>query len=83
MRYQIVITKRAKKDIDKLDVVANKRLKRFLLKFVLDPLKQSKKLADSKIGQFRYRVGDHRVIFDIEKNKLIILRVGHRGDIYR
>lgn len=83
MRYQISITKRAKKDIDKLDVVAKKRLKRSLIKLLNDPIKQSKKLIDPKIGQYRFRVGDHRIIFDLDSNKIVILRVGHRREIYK
>ena len=83
MSYQIIITKRAKKDIDKLDVVAKKRLKKALLKLGEEPIKLSKKLIDLKIGQYRYRIGDYRIIFDLDSNKLIILRVGHRREIYR
>ena len=34
---------------------------------------------------FRLRVGDWRVVYDVEGDRLIILvmRVGHRGDVYR
>jgi len=83
MTYQIIIAKRAKKDIDKLDVVAKKRLKLALLKLKEEPIKLSKKLIDLKIGQYRYRIGDYRIIFDLDGNKIIILRVGHRREIYR
>ena len=83
MTYQIIIAKRAKKDIDKLDVVAKKRLKLALLKLKEEPIKLSKKLIDLKIGQYRYRIGDYRIIFDFDGNKIIILRVGHRREIYR
>ncbi len=40
-------------------------------------------LTSIEIGQRRFRIGDYRVVFDIEENKLIILRVGHRKDIYK
>ncbi|MBC8254135.1 MAG: type II toxin-antitoxin system RelE/ParE family toxin [Ardenticatenia bacterium] len=40
-------------------------------------------MTDSKLGTYRFRVGDYRVIFDVEDDKVIILRVGHRRDIYR
>lgn len=83
MAYSIIITKRAKKDIDRLDVVAKKRLKRALIKLLNDPIKQSKKLIDLKIGQYRFRVGDHRIIFDLDGNEIVILRVDHRREIYR
>jgi len=83
MQYQILITKKAKKDIDKLDIVAKKRLKRSLIKLLDDPIKQSKKLIDPKIGQYRFRVGAHRIIFDLDGKKIVILRVGHRREIYQ
>ena len=31
---------------------------------------------------YRYRFGDYRVIFDWEVNSILILKVGHRRDIY-
>ncbi len=83
MAHQITITKRAKKDIDKLDVVAKKRLKKALLSLQIDPLSQSKKLIDSRLGRYRYRIGDYRVIYDLNDDEIIILRVGHRREIYR
>jgi len=41
------------------------------------------KLADTSLGQWRFRIGDYRVICDMSKNKLVVLKVGHRKDIYR
>jgi mRNA interferase RelE/StbE len=41
------------------------------------------KLMDKALGQYRYRIGDYRIIFDIEKDNIIILRIGHRREIYR
>ena len=34
---------------------------------------------------YRFRVGDYRIIFDIEKSKLMILimQIGHRKNIYK
>ena len=40
-------------------------------------------LNDSRIGSYRFRIGNYRVIFDIKEDQIIILRVGHRGRIYR
>lgn len=34
-------------------------------------------------GCFRYRFGDYRVIYTIVKNEILILRIGHRREIYR
>lgn len=83
MKYQLLYTKKAIKDIEKLDKVVKKRIKIALESFCDDPLTVSKKLVNSKIGSYRFRVGDWRIVFDLERNNIIILRVGHRREIYR
>ena len=42
-------------------------------------------LKDKMLGDFRFRVGDYRIIFDLDlkHNKIIVLAVGHRKDIYK
>jgi mRNA interferase RelE/StbE len=53
------------------------------LRFEEDPLIHAEKLIDSRFGTYRFRVGAYRVIFDLEGNDLVVLRVGHRKEIYR
>ncbi len=36
-----------------------------------------------KIGTYRFRIGDYRVIFDIYGEDIVILRIGHRRSIYK
>ena len=83
MNCNLVYTRRAEKDINKLDPSVKKSIGRSLLKLQADPIKYSEKLTDPRIGTYRFRKGDYRVIFDIEGNDIVILRVGHRRDIYR
>ncbi len=84
MAYELVYTKRAVKDIRRLDHKVKKRLKKALERFRESPFEGSvQKLSDPEFGTYRFRIGDYRVIFDVDGNKLIILRVGHRKDIYR
>jgi len=40
-------------------------------------------MVDPALGTYRFRIGDYRVIFDIEGNEVVVLRVGHRREIYR
>lgn len=49
------------------------------------PLVFAKRLKDSAFGEFRFRIGDYRVVFDVDKkrNAIIVLAVGNRKDIYR
>jgi mRNA interferase RelE/StbE len=48
-------------------------------------LRFAEALKDTAFGEFRFRIGDYRVIFDIDKKRkaIIVLAVGHRKDIYR
>ncbi|MBI2621538.1 MAG: type II toxin-antitoxin system RelE/ParE family toxin [Candidatus Levybacteria bacterium] len=83
MAYKLLYTKTAVKDIQKLDSIAKKRIKKKLEELSKDPKGLSKKLINSSIGTYRYRVGNYRIVFDIDKQNIVILRVGHRREIYR
>jgi mRNA interferase RelE/StbE len=48
-----------------------------------EPLKYAHRLINYELGTYRFRIGDYRVVFDVEGEKLIILDIDHRKDIYR
>lgn len=48
-----------------------------------DPLNYAEKLVDSRFGQWRFRIGDYRVLFDVANDEITVLAVGHRKEIYR
>lgn len=83
--YPHLFKPRAKKNLDSLDKKMRLRiLKKLAFYFSQkEPLKFAESLIDSKIGQYRFRIGDFRAIFDLEKGKIIILTIGHRKDIYK
>ncbi|RLG28951.1 type II toxin-antitoxin system RelE/ParE family toxin [Methanosarcinales archaeon] len=54
-----------------------------LKEYAKDPIKYSRKLTHSKIGGYRFRIGDYRVVFDIDDNNVVILKIGHRKSIYK
>ncbi len=83
MNYRLVYTRRAEKDIKKLDPTVKTSIGKSLLKLQDDPIQYSEKLTDPRIGTYRFRIGDYRVIFDIESTDIVVLRVGHRKEIYR
>lgn len=83
MSYSLVFTKNAVRDIKKLDRLAQKRLAEKLKIFQNKPLFYAKKLTSPLIGQYRWRIGNYRIIFDIKGKDLIILRIGHRREIYK
>jgi mRNA interferase RelE/StbE len=47
------------------------------------PLRFAEPLVDPQFGQWRFRVGDYRLVFDVERDTIVVLAVGHRKDIYR
>ena len=48
-----------------------------------NPLLFAEPLSRHEIGQYRFRIGDYRIIFDLKDKDIIILNLGHRRDIYR
>ena len=83
MAYSLLYTRTAFKDIQKLDSVAKKRIKKKLEELSKNPISLSKKLRNSSIGTYRYRVGNYRIVFDVDRQNIVILRIGHRKEIYK
>ncbi|MFH1352793.1 MAG: type II toxin-antitoxin system RelE/ParE family toxin [bacterium] len=83
MKYALVYTNSAAKDVKKLDTVQKKKLAKKIVNLRKHPQKISKKLLHPKLGTFRYRIGDFRVIFDLVGGNVVVLRIGHRKEIYR
>ena len=83
MKYELLYTKRAARDISRLDQVAKERLRKTLERYAQSPFDYAKKMVDPALGTYRFRIGEYRVIFDVESNKIVVLRVGHRREIYR
>jgi len=83
MNYKIVFTRRATKDISKLEPEIKEIIGDALKRCGKDPLNHARKMLDPSLGNYRFRIGDYRVIFDIEGDEIIVLRVGHRKEIYR
>jgi mRNA interferase RelE/StbE len=83
LRYSLVYTRRAAKDILRLERRVKDRIGKTLRRYAEDPLRYAEQLNDPRLGTYRFRIGVYRVIFDIEGKDIVVLRVGHRKDIYR
>ena len=83
MNYKVVYTQTAFDDIKKLDTILRKRIKKKIEAYMSQPLSFAKGLSHSSIGMYRWRIGNYRVVFDIDGSTIIILRIGHRREIYR
>ncbi len=83
MKFRLVYTERAVRDIKSLDPGTKRRIKETLKRYESDPIKHAEHLTDSELGTFRFRIGDYRVVFDLERANIVVLRVGHRREIYK
>ena len=87
--WKIEFDEAAKKDMAKLDKQVSKRIIRFLRERIAvsdDPRNIGQALKGSKLGNFwRYRVGDYRIVCDIQDGSLriLVVKVGNRGNVYR
>ena len=87
-KYDVELTERFKKEFRKLDEYTQKMLRAWIDKNLVDcenTRQHGKGLSANLSGQWRYRIGDYRLICQIDDGKLIILAltVGHRRDIYK
>jgi mRNA interferase RelE/StbE len=69
----------------KLDRVAARRILKAIDKLAQDPRPSGCKQLKGGAGELRIRVGDFRVVYDVNDAEVVILvlRVGHRREIYR
>ena len=81
--YRIVLTQRALRDLENIDKKTQNRIAAKLKEYAQEPLRYARKLINPDIGTYRFRIGDYRVIFDVDDETFVILRVGHRQNIYR
>ena len=87
MSYSIETTARFDKEFKKLDRYTQRMIKGRIDKYLVgtdDPRRQGKGLTANRSGQWRYRIGDYRLICQIDDGKLVILAlsVGHRREVY-
>ena len=85
--YEVRFSERCLKELEKL----NKYTKQMIMAWVRknlqgcsDPKAQGKPLVGDRKGQWRYRIGDYRLICVIEDDKMVILALtaGLRREIY-
>lgn len=83
--YRYEFTSIALKQLEKLPVNIQKRIIKKLDYYCRqkNPLRFADFLIDYRLGDYRFRVNDYRIVFDMEGEVLIILAVGHRREIYK
>jgi len=85
----IIYSDKAIKDLSSLERQISKRVVRKIEEYgkATNPLSFAKALTGSLAGMYRYRVGDYRVLFEVDASGaviiLMILNIKHRKDVYR
>lgn len=87
MPYKLFFTKDVQKQLRKMDQFQSALITRWLYQHIDgtdEPKKLGKGLTANHSGHWRYRIGNYRVIVDIQDDKMIVLaiQVGHRKNIY-
>ena len=88
MPWSIKYLKATERQLKRLDPQIRDRILRYMREHVLevnDPYASGKALTGKWDGHWRYRVGEYRIICQILNNILVVqvVKVGHRGDVYR
>jgi mRNA interferase RelE/StbE len=89
LAWEINFEANALSELSKLDPPIAKRIVKFLRERVAkldDPRTIGESLRGTRLGNFwRYRVGDFRIICDIQdpEIRILILRIGHRREVYK
>ena len=89
MVWTIEFQEKPLKQLEKLDKGNATRIISFLTDRIAvdgNPRRSGQALQGSELGNYwRYRVGDYRILCDIQDNKLVVLviEIGHRREVYR
>ena len=89
MAWTIIFSEVARKNLAKMDPQLAQRLTAYMRERVAkleSPRSLGQALQGSEFGVYwRYRVGDYRIVCEIQDKKLVVLvvRIGHRREVYR
>ena len=87
MKYDVEYSKTAMDTIKKMDSLTSKIIRNWIEKNLINtenPRIKGKALTGDLKGLRRYRVGDYRILAEIQGDKIVILilDIGHRSKIY-
>ncbi len=87
MAWKIELSREAEKALSKLGAVEAKRIAKGLRNIAEldDPHLRGEAMVGNRVGFWRYRFGDWRVIVELDDGRMVILvfAIGHRREVYR
>ena len=83
--YAIEVLPAAERDLRKVHPEIRARIRGAVLKLAVDPRPPGARALKDRPGYLRVRIGDYRIIYTIEDDvlRVVVVRLGHRGDVYR
>lgn len=82
MKYDVQFKPKAVKDIERLSSRMQLQITKAIEAMSVD-LKGDVKRLTNFTPEYRLRVGDHRVLFEVENKNIVVYRVHHRREAYR
>ena len=81
--YEIIFTAKAKKQFGKFNKTIQQRIDNSLKRIRIRPEAYITRLVGEQI--YKFRIGDYRILMDIDNGKLIILiiKIAHRKEVYK
>lgn len=85
MTYRVEFTSSAGRDFSKLNRAMQQRITAKVNGLADHPRPRGTEKLEGRENRYRIRVGDYRVIYEIQDDVLVVLivRIGHRRDVYR
>ena len=88
MPWTVELLEDAFKTLEQMDATTRNRIRRFIrerLQGTDNPRERGKVLTGNHAGLWRYRVGDYRLICQLQDARLVVLvvEIGHRSDVYK
>lgn len=88
MSWKLEYSDKARKQLRKLDAIQRAIILSWMDKNIddcNDPRVHGKGLIENHAGEWRYRIGDYRVLCDIQDGNLIVLafKIDHRNKVYK
>jgi mRNA interferase RelE/StbE len=78
---RVVLTEKALKDLKAIPKDVRKHIIAVIHRIRTNPLRYARKLSGYDL--YRVRAGDYRIIIQLQEDKIIIIRVGHRKNVYK
>jgi mRNA interferase RelE/StbE len=84
MPYTVIVKKSAQKELDSLPKKLQLRIRGVIDLLAINPFPPNSKKLQGRDG-YRIKTGDYRILYNVDGDQLLVLvlRVGHRRDIYR